>query len=183
MINKNDNNILVGDFNSHSIMWGSNTTNKQVLTIEEFLDTCNLVCLNDGTPTFLSDINGAFSCLDLMLVSAHMSSDCEWNVMESLSSDHFPIMTEYNVKTSWTDDPNFIPKWNFKRANWNLFKHEYNKIKFEELISINIDTFNKSLVDVIIKIADKAIPKTQAVKPKKLSFLVESRISKLSDQT
>ena len=30
VINKNGNNILVGDFNnSHSIMWGSNTTNKQ----------------------------------------------------------------------------------------------------------------------------------------------------------
>ena len=139
MINKNDNNILVGDFNSHSIMWGSNTT-----------DTCNLVCLNDGTPTFLSDINGAFSCLDLTLVLANMSSDCEWNVMESLSSDNFPIMTKYNVQTSWTDDPNFIPKWNFKRANWNLFKHECNKIKFKELISINVDTFNKRLVDVIM---------------------------------
>ena len=76
--------------------------------------------------------------------------------MESLSGDHFPIM--YKLQCFG------ILKWPIGIClNMNVIK-----LKFEELISINVDTFNESLVDVIIKIADKAIPKTQAVIPKKL---------------
>ena len=53
------------------------------------------------------------SWLDISLVSDHMVSKCEWEVLNDLNSDHLPILTHYNVDIVWKGDSTNKPKWNF----------------------------------------------------------------------
>ena len=47
----NYNTIIVGDFNSKNIIWGSPFTCKKGKIIEDFMD---FICLNNGSSLFLS---------------------------------------------------------------------------------------------------------------------------------
>ena len=38
------------------MLWGAQINCRQGLIIEELTDKYNLICLNDGSPTYLSDI-------------------------------------------------------------------------------------------------------------------------------
>ena len=52
--NCNYNTIIVGDFNSKNIIWGSPVTCKKGKIIEDFMDLKKLICLNNGSPTFFT---------------------------------------------------------------------------------------------------------------------------------
>ena len=68
--NYNNNTILVGHFNSKNVMWGSPMTCSKGEVIEEFMNKNDLICLNDGTSTFLHNSHHFSSWLDLTLVSS-----------------------------------------------------------------------------------------------------------------
>ena len=53
--NCNYNTIIVGDFNSKNIIWGSPFTCKKGKIIEDFMDFKKLICLNKGSPPFFHD--------------------------------------------------------------------------------------------------------------------------------
>lgn len=59
--------IILGDFNAHNIIWGSNTTDQRGKTIETILLNENLILLNDLSPTHINLANGNFSNIDLSL--------------------------------------------------------------------------------------------------------------------
>lgn len=45
--------MIVGDFNAHHPLWGSNKTDKRGKDLEEIILDLNLAILNDGAPTFV----------------------------------------------------------------------------------------------------------------------------------
>ena len=61
--------IWVGDFNAHNPLWGSQVRDGNGAVVEELLDNCRLVVMNDSRPTQF-DINTLkTSCLDLTIAS------------------------------------------------------------------------------------------------------------------
>lgn len=57
--------IWCGDFNGHSSLWGSKKNNGNI--IEDMLDECELVCVNDERATRIDIAKGKSSALDLDL--------------------------------------------------------------------------------------------------------------------
>ena len=43
--------LLCGDFNARGSEWGNSVTNPQGIALEDALDRCNLICLNNGCVT------------------------------------------------------------------------------------------------------------------------------------
>ena len=149
--------ILMGDFNSHNIIWGSKDTNQKGKQVEDLINRNNL-CLhnNNKSYTYLHPASGSYSSIDLTLCDPSIYLDYSWKVHDdTCGSDHFPIILEHS-------GPNLndrIPCWNLKKAKWEDFKN----LCISQLIPENnindedhINYFTKTLFDI----ATKCIPKT-----------------------
>ena len=99
--------MLVGDFNGHNVLWGSNDNDSRGELIEDFI-TKNDVCLmNDKSNTYLASGKGTFSSLDLSLCHPSLYIDYEWSVCEDQhGSEHFPIL----IESVQTHDEDHNPK-------------------------------------------------------------------------
>ena len=87
--------LIVGDFNSHNSLWGSDKTNKNGRLIEDFVFRNDLVIRNDGSGTRLDPHSDKTSCLDLSMISFSLAGNCTWNVMpDRLGGDNFPIFID-----------------------------------------------------------------------------------------
>lgn len=60
--------IVCGDFNAHSTLWGSKSTDVNGLVVEEFIEDNGLVCINSGKGTRYNSANNTESVIDLTLV-------------------------------------------------------------------------------------------------------------------
>lgn len=161
--------ILVGDFNSHNPLWGSEKIDARGKAVESWLDDTDLVILNSNEPTHHNLSSGTFSCIDLSICSASISHMVEWTVENDLyDSDHFPL----NIRLINGSDSNRLPiapvrppNWNFKKANWALYTDMLNDI-FKNLptpnpsLNTDVDTVVTSLGAIIESAADHAIPRS-----------------------
>ena len=153
--------ILMGDFNSHNILWGSRTTNKRGQTLEKIINNNNLCLHNQKAQTHLSSSSGTFSSIDLTLSDPATFIEYNWRVHEdSCGSDHFPIIIE-NTKPG-KSDPQTVsktPRWNFKKADWQAYK----KLCLDTLIPETNTNQEEPIIhftNTLINIANKTIPKT-----------------------
>ena len=102
--------ILVGDFNCHNTLWGSPKTDTQGDILENFLNNNNLVCRNDGSITYIADNNTGTSAIDLTLSSANIGVNDQWETMDTLNSDHLPILTTYKSNINFSEKRNLYSK-------------------------------------------------------------------------
>lgn len=65
--------VLLGDFNAHNPLWGSQNYNSKGKIIEDILDSTNLILLNSGNPTHFNSNAGTFSNIDLAMADARIS--------------------------------------------------------------------------------------------------------------
>uniref|UniRef100_A0A182IQC3 Uncharacterized protein n=1 Tax=Anopheles atroparvus TaxID=41427 RepID=A0A182IQC3_ANOAO len=84
--------IVAGDFNAHSIVWGSRSTDRRGALLEKTLLGAGLVLLNTGIePTF--ERNGRSSIIDVTFASPGMVRGKTWMVSNIYcQSDHHPIV-------------------------------------------------------------------------------------------
>ena len=109
--------LLLGDFNAHSPVWGDSRRDGRGKLIESILQDNDLILLNSKSPTFLHSAYNSTSAIDLAVASPTIALDFQWSVHDDLcGSDHFPIFL-----TSHAEDNTTHPRYNFKKANWNLF--------------------------------------------------------------
>ena len=116
--------LLLGDFNAHSPVWGDSRRDGRGKLIESFLQGNDLILLNYKSPTFVhsaynstSSAYNSTSAIDLAVASPTIALDFQWSVHDDLcGSDHFPIFLK-----SHAEDNTTVPRYNFKKANWNLF--------------------------------------------------------------
>lgn len=88
--------IILGDFNSHNILWGSETTNTAGKTLATLIDNENLVVMNNGEGTRLDSFSGKSSILDLCLTDPSLAMHLKMEVLQYLyGSDHYPIEIKY----------------------------------------------------------------------------------------
>ena len=152
--------IIMGDFNSHSNVWGCRDTDQKGRIIEDVINRNNLLLYNNKSYTYLHPGSGTYSAIDLTLADASIFLDYSWKVHDdTCGSDHFPIILE----NSGPELDDKIPRWNLRRAKWDEFKNScILKLKSDanNTVDDNITYFSKTL----ISIAEESIPKTSSNK-------------------
>ena len=147
--------ILMGDFNSHNIIWGSKDTNQRGRKIEKIINNNNLYLLNNKTQTYLSPASGTYSAIDLTICDPTTALDYNWRVQEEPhGSDHFPIILEH-LNTKPEDK---TPGWNLHKADWEKFKKSC-LTKLNPASSTNQEDHITHFTNTLITIAEECIPK------------------------
>ena len=63
----NSRNLVLGDFNGHSHLWGANQEIERGKVVKHFIDSHNLILLNDSARTWFDTYHQTSSLLDLSL--------------------------------------------------------------------------------------------------------------------
>ncbi|GBN20879.1 hypothetical protein AVEN_38786-1 [Araneus ventricosus] len=158
--------IIMGDWNGHGSLWGSQDMNARGLQIEKFISDHNLCLLNDSTRTFCHALSRSFHTLDLAICSSSILARWNFSVDEDLhNSDHFPIILSHssNNLTIPRQPPHFI----YDRTNWQVFK-DLSELAPHIVHLADIDAAVEAVSNCIIRAAEASIPKTSG-KIKKLS--------------
>ena len=111
--------MIVGDFNAHKPLRGSDKVTDKGKVVENVLFNLNLCNLNDGSNTYLHPDNSSYSSIDLTIVVPSLLLGLHWTVHDDLcGSDHFSIIVEgsYPLNTYCTEN------WKLKKADWTLFE-------------------------------------------------------------
>lgn len=115
--------IIVGDFNSQNPIWGSGTLNSNGRNLAEVIEKYDLVILNDGRPTRLTNPTQYASAPDVTICSRILAPWIEWDTLEEMgSSDHIPIFLKYHEHPeSQTHTERKRTGWPSKTINWEKF--------------------------------------------------------------
>ncbi|KAF8768289.1 hypothetical protein HNY73_021128 [Argiope bruennichi] len=107
--------IIFGDFNGHSTLWGSDSTNSRGRQIEQFI-TNNCICLlNNKEKTYFHEPTRSFHTIDLAICSPELLPLLTFAVSRDLyNSDHFPIIVSHADRGGVTHCP--PPRFLFQRA-------------------------------------------------------------------
>ena len=119
--------IVIGDFNSHSTLWGYTTTNSDGESVEQWADSNSLSLIHNAklSKSFNSAIWKKGYNPDLIFVSSNISDMCEESVLDPIPrTQHRPICVTVN--------PVIVPqpttsrrRFNLKKANWDGFSTEF----------------------------------------------------------
>lgn len=154
--------IITGDFNSHSPSWGYQDLNKKGEDVENWAISNQLILINspEDPPTCYSRAWRTTSTPDLAFATDDIHSIAQREVLPQLGgSDHRPVII--TVQRQFETHPIRLPaSWNYKKANWDLFKHEADKMTSvltlsHDDINKNAKFFNKAVLDA----AQAAIPR------------------------
>jgi Endonuclease-reverse transcriptase len=107
---------LMGDFSSHSTLWGCSCTNQKGLEMEKCLMQNNLCLLNNKSATYLHPETGT---LDLAFCDPTLYLNYTRSVLTDLyGSVHYPTMVAKAV-TEAVDD---CKRWRLTGADWDSFR-------------------------------------------------------------
>ena len=160
--------ILVGDFNAHSNILGSKTTNTRGRLLETLIEKHNFTVVSTGAGTRVN-FNGSESPIDISMASSNIATSCNWEVIRnSLGSDHFPTMVSFNETPSYEEVDS--PKWSYKKADWKKFKincqegplgNLFSKENFLIHPDEEINTVYERFIQALNEAASISIPKTK----------------------
>ena len=147
--------LLLGDFNGHSPLWGSDCTSARGLMVEELLDEFGLSLFNDGSPTHYTSFTNKFSHLDLSICDPSLLLDFDWKVHDDLcGSDHFPIILSSDTPAVSSNRKNFV----FKNVNWDAFSVQCSAVLTEEEVFSSNDPID-NFTHLLMQCANDTIPK------------------------
>ena len=152
--------LLLGDLNSRSPVWGDVKTTFKAPEILSVIEENDLVCLNEGQPTYCHPATQTLTCIDLSICSSEVALDFDWMVEEDdRGSDHFPIVLKSTQ--AHTEEVRY-PRWISKRANWPAFRDA------TEIITTVADIESAEvglnhLKEVVMNAAQRYIPKSSAI--------------------
>ncbi|XP_071044154.1 uncharacterized protein [Parasteatoda tepidariorum] len=86
----------------------------------DLTDSKSFLFLNDGTATHSSFSYSSTEELDVTFASSDIFPSCSWKVLDSVGSDHLPILVEININKIGPNSSNY--HWNFGKANWQSFE-------------------------------------------------------------
>ena len=154
----------MGDFNSHSMMWGFSESDTRGKILEKFILEEDLILFNNKHHTYFE--RGYSSLLDLTMCQPSAFMDFSCTIFEdSYGSDHCPIQLTYNKSDASCNDQS--PRWNLKKADWSLFRKLcINNITSDKFIEgVDDMTMNNNdkisvFTDLLLDNAMEAIPMT-----------------------
>ena len=152
--------IILGDFNAYSTIFGATRTDARGRVIENLLDDYNMAVLNTGVGTYIRR-SGEMSHLDISMASTNIARIANWYVHDDpMGSDHLPVIIKLCDPAIIEDA--YIPQWCYRRANWDGFKKDCQRLMTSDLVDDDVTASQDRLVNVIITAADNNIP---TVKP------------------
>ena len=150
----NLNYILCGDLNANS------AASKNGEILENIIIDYNCQIINNKKHTFHRIYNDYTAQLDLILCSPLPASKLiDFEVLETqeMSSDHYPISAVFDLKPKKQDRiKNDQLKFDYKRANWELFKEELEKTTLQT--DVSIEEFELNIRNKILDAAMKSVP-------------------------
>ena len=156
-----DNWIAVGDFNSHSPSWGYKDLNVKGEEVEDWMIVNRLVLLNkpSDTPTFYSRAWCTTSSPDLAIATDDIQKIAQREVSAQLGgSDHRPVII--TVQKQITRESKLPPSWNYKKADWDLYKTLTDSNTSSIQVSkLDVDKATTLFTDAILSAAQKSIPR------------------------
>ena len=120
---RDSNFIIIGDFNSHSQSWGYDHIDARGEAIEAWQDDNNFTLINQpyDTPTFYSRCGHTTSTHNIALCTEDFLSITMREVGDQLGeSDQ---RQSYLTLEARTVQAFTLPRWNYKKANWPLYRH------------------------------------------------------------
>lgn len=163
-IDKNNNTILLGDFNAHHKMWNCRDTDKNGERFLNAMENLNLFLHNENSDTHVDLHRNTKSNLDLILSTMNIADKIHLKVYdETLGSDHYPIYITVDV------DKNYYTKKSFKlksmRTDWNQFASNLQNY-YPRFLSTDYDKLSavqkyETLVETITKSVKSSTPKKQ----------------------
>ena len=150
--------LILGDFNAHNRAWGCNNNNTRGNQLLDIMNNLDLIHLNNLIPTHTQNVNGniTYSVIDLGISdpqTATLFTQCVGN--DTLFSDHFPI--HYILETpSGQTNFNFLPRWNFNKADWNSFQSH-----IDETLTTHHPPDINTFLNTILSSAQQNIPLTR----------------------
>ncbi|GBM76569.1 hypothetical protein AVEN_254398-1 [Araneus ventricosus] len=148
--------ILLGDFNGHSTLWGSDDTNSRGRQIERFISNNCLCLLNNDEKTYFHEPTRTFHSLDLAICSPTLMPLLDFTVGSDLcNSDHFPLIVSYADSGGAIQYP---PRYLFQRADWKKFM-QLADVTESMVCTADITESVQNVVDCIINAANNSIPK------------------------
>ena len=132
---------VIGDFNTHSTLWGYTTTNSDGESVEQWADSNSLSLIHNTklSKSFYSAIWKKGYNPDLIFVSSNISDMCEKSVLDPIPrTQHRPICVTVN--------PIIVPqpttsrrRFSLKNVNWDGFSAKFDAA-IEEVNSIPENT-------------------------------------------
>ncbi|GBN04419.1 hypothetical protein AVEN_230442-1 [Araneus ventricosus] len=148
--------ILLGDFNGHSTLWGSDVTNSRGRQIERLISNNCLCLLNNDEKTYFHEPTRTFHSLDLAICSPTLLPLLNFTVGSDLcNSDHFPIIVSYADSGGATQYP---PRYLFQRADWGNFMQLAN-IAESMVSTADITEAVQNVVNCLMNAANNTIPR------------------------
>ena len=122
-VDKNCSGILVGDFNSHNVIWNCDSTDCNGDRLATSIDNNDLFLHNSSTITRSDPSNNTHSNIDLLFSTLNISQNITtYAYDETMGSDHYPLMCNINLDKNLYIQKSFKIK--SKRTNWDSFTHE-----------------------------------------------------------
>lgn len=143
--------IILSDLNSHSPQWGCTYLNTRGREVEKWLDSSNIVLLNDGTHTHTSFSHNMSSAIDLSFCSPDLGAALSWEVNYfPHDSDHHPIRVNFLERDTGNNQDPGTKKWHFDRANWGKFQaildEKHSKSSLNSDINIAVEEFSNDII-------------------------------------
>ncbi|GBO35214.1 hypothetical protein AVEN_10091-1 [Araneus ventricosus] len=149
--------ILLGDFNGHSTLWGSDVTNYRGRQIERLISNNCLCLLNNDERTYFHEPTRTFHSLDLAICTPTLLPLLNFTVGSDLfNSDHFSIIVSYADGGGAIQYP---PRYLFQRADWGNFM-QLADITESMVSTADITEAVRNVVACLINAANNTIPKS-----------------------
>ena len=152
--------IIIGDFNAHNTLWGSEKNDANGNIIVKALEKYNAVIMNDGSGTRVDTHSGKLSHLDLTIISPSLAGKGNWKVVELLGSDHYLIELIISLKTGVkTPQANKDEEERFfvKNIDWEKFRlkceNTFKDVVVVDDVQIFYDNFMKGILKVLKEIS------------------------------
>ena len=136
--------IVIGDFNSHSTLWGYTTTDSDGEAVEQWADSNRLSLIHNAKlpKSFNSAIWKKGYNPDLIFVSSNISDMCEKSVLDPIPrTQHRPICVTVHPVIVPQPTP-FRRRFNLRKAKWDDYSTDFDEaIEEVEPIPENYDRF------------------------------------------
>ena len=163
------NSLTGGDLNAHTNTWDEWQSEDPLGTnLEEWLLAKDFCVANDGSATRKNPGTGGSSAPDVTLVHNNILDRVEWSTIDSLGSDHLPVLVIVDCQISSLNSPSKIElNWNWNKSNFHAFGEEVDEAILAEsssLIQPSLDARSRFLTSAILKAATSTIGKIKRSK-------------------
>lgn len=161
--------IILGDFNTHHISWGSHYSDSFSPFLLDLFDNCNTIVINTGSPTHrVYPSQNPKSAMDLTVCSHNLSSILSWKTLPyTLGSDHYPILIAlpHSVVPTPAHEP--LLKYKLHDVDWNHYAEVMDN-KITNIANVPITDIQSTycmFIQLLLESADVAFPRKK--KPSK----------------